>query len=100
MMRCSIEPRTRKYVKWYGSLSFAKKHKKQILDTGLDAVKAASKKVVHKPGKFLKSKIADTVTNSSDYKTEKPDINPRNVEEINTPLEKKDGILNKSRKVL
>ena len=34
-------------------LVFAKKYKKQLLDTGLDAVKAASKKVLHKKGKFL-----------------------------------------------
>ena len=36
MRRYSIEPRTRKYVKGYGFLSFPKK--KQLLDTGLDAV--------------------------------------------------------------
>ena len=41
MRRYSIEPRTRKYVKGYGFLSFARK---QVLDTGLDAVKTASKK--------------------------------------------------------
>ena len=39
----SIEPRTRKYVKGYGFLSFARKYKTQSLDTGLDAVKPASK---------------------------------------------------------
>ena len=43
-MRYSIEPRTRKYVKGYEFLSFAKKYKKQLLDKGLDA----SKRVVHK----------------------------------------------------
>ena len=31
----STEPRTRKYVKEYGFLSFARKYKKQLLDTGL-----------------------------------------------------------------
>ena len=42
MPRYSTEPRTRKYVKGYGFLSFARKYKKQLLDTGLDAVKIAS----------------------------------------------------------
>ena len=48
MQRYSIEPRTRKYVKGYGFLSFEREFRKQLLDTGLDAVKTASKKVVHK----------------------------------------------------
>ena len=36
MMQYSIEPRTRKYVKGYGILSFTRKYRKQLLDTGLD----------------------------------------------------------------
>ena len=56
MTRYSIEPRTRKYVKGYGILSFARnlsnKSGKKILGTAtkteLDALKTASKKVVHK----------------------------------------------------
>ena len=43
MMQYSNEPRTRKHVKGYGFLSFARKYKKQLLDTGLDAVKTAVK---------------------------------------------------------
>ena len=40
MRRYSIEPRTRKYVKGYEFLSFARKYKKnQLLDRALDAVK-------------------------------------------------------------
>ena len=35
--------------------------KKQLLNTHLDAVKTASKKVVHKAGELLGNKIADTV---------------------------------------
>ena len=62
MTQYSIEPRTRKYVKGYGFLSVARKYKKQLLDTGLDAVKTASKKVVHKAGEVLGNKIADAVT--------------------------------------
>ena len=57
MRRYSIEPRTRKYVKGYGVLSFAKKNKRQLLYTGLDAVKITSKKVFHKTGEFLGNKI-------------------------------------------
>ena len=43
MRQYSVEPRTKKYVKGYGFLLFARKHNKQLLDTGLDAVKTASK---------------------------------------------------------
>ena len=38
MRRCSIEPRTRKYVKGYGFLSLARKYKRQLLDTGLNSL--------------------------------------------------------------
>ena len=46
MPRYSIEPRTKKYVyvKGYGFLSFARKYKKQWLDTGLNSLKTAFKK--------------------------------------------------------
>ena len=43
MVQCSIEPRTRKYIKGYEFLSFARKYKKQLLDTGLDSLKTTSK---------------------------------------------------------
>ena len=43
-MQYSVELRTRKYVKGYGFLSFARKYKKQLLDTRLDAVKLLPKK--------------------------------------------------------
>ena len=65
MRRYSKEPRTTKYVKGYGFLSFARKYKRQLLDTGLDAVKTTSKKVVHKVGEFIGNKIADAVTKSN-----------------------------------
>ena len=51
----------RKYVKGYRFLPFARKHK-QLLDTGLDAVKTASKKVVHEAGEFFGEKTADAVS--------------------------------------
>ena len=53
MRQYSKELRTRKYVKGYGFLSFARKYKKQLLDTGLDSVKTDSKEVVHKAGEFI-----------------------------------------------
>ena len=93
MRRYSIEPRTRKYVKGYGFLSFARKYKKQLLDTELDAVKPASKKVVHKTGEFIENEIADAVTKSSNVEIEKQEP----VEELVIPL---DEILNKLIKVL
>ena len=54
MMQCSIELKTRKYVKGFGFLLSAREYKKQILDKGLDAFK----KVVHKAGEFIENKIA------------------------------------------
>ena len=52
MIRYSMEPRTRKYVKGYGVLSFARNlsniYRKQLLGTELHAVKTASKKIVQK----------------------------------------------------
>ena len=92
MRRYSIEPRTRKYLKGYGFLSFARKYKKQLLDTGLDA----SRKVLHKAGKLLGNKISGTVTKSNDDNIMKQ----KPVEGIIIPLEKREEILNKLRKVL
>ena len=94
MWRCFIEPRTRKYVKGYGVLSFARKYKKQLLNTGLNPVKNASKKVVHKASEFMGHNIANN------DKIVKHDENLRNVEEITTPLEKTEEILNELRQVL
>ena len=90
----SIEPRTKKYVKEYGFLSFERKYKK-LLDTGLDYLKIASQKVVHKANKFLGNKITDAVTKPNDEKIVKLNANRTNVEEIVIPLEKIDEILNK-----
>ena len=55
MTRYSIEPRTKKYVKIYGFLSFARnlynKYRKQ-----LHSLKTVSKKVVHTTGEFIGKK--------------------------------------------
>ena len=68
-MRYSIEPRTRKYVKGYGFLSFSRKYNKQFLDIGLDALKSVSKTVVDKvaeaTGEFLGNKMADKIVNQN-----------------------------------
>ena len=55
-MRYSTKPKSRKYVKGYGFLSFAKmfenKYSKKLIDTatktGIDAAKTASKRAVQK----------------------------------------------------
>ena len=90
MTRYYIEPGTRKYVKEHEYLSIAKKIK--LLDKGLDALK----KAVHKGGEYLRNKIADAITKLNDDNTEKHEP----AEEIIIPAEKKEGILNKLRKVL
>ena len=95
MRRYFTEPRTRKYIKGYGLLSFARKYKKQLLDTGLDSLKTASKKIVHKVGEFLGNKIADAVTKSNDDKIVKEEP----VEGLIIPPEKRDEILKKLREV-
>ena len=46
------------------------KNAKDLLDTGLDA----SKKVVHKAGEFIGSKIADAVTKSNDGNIQKKNL--------------------------
>ena len=63
---------------------------------GLDALKTASKQVVHKAGESLGNKTADAVTKSNDDKIEKQEP----VEETIIPPEERDEILNKLRKAL
>ena len=67
------KPRARKYAKGYGFLSFmgslSNIHRKQLLDTttktGLDALKTATKEIVHKAieatGEFMGNKIVDKI---------------------------------------
>ena len=68
--------------------------------TGLDAIKAASKKVFHEAaeatGEFIGNKIADKIVKTKPLSAEKS----RNVEEIIIPPEKREGILNELRQVL
>ena len=77
-------------------LSFARKYKKQLLDTELDSLKTTSKKVVHKTDKFLGNKIADVVTKPNYDKIVKQEP----VKEIIIQPENRDEILNKLRQLL
>ena len=82
-MRCSIEPKFRKYVKGYSFLSFARKsgdkYGKKLMDTatktGIDAAKTASKRVVQKTaeatGDLIGNKIADKITSIGKPKEKK-----------------------------
>ena len=63
--------------------------RKQLLKTGLDYLKTASKEVVHKAGEFKRNKIADTITKSNDEKIVKLDKNSRTVEQNNYSTRKK-----------
>ena len=66
-MRYFVEARITSHVKGYGFFSFARKCRKQLLDTGPDALKTVSKKVVHDAakatGEFIEYKITDKIVN-------------------------------------
>ena len=66
------------------------------MDTGLDTVKTASKKVVYKAGEFIRNKMADKVTKWDNDNIEKKEP----AEEIIIPPENRDYILDKLRKLL
>ena len=84
--------------------NLSNKYGKQLLDTatktGLDALKTASKKLVHKAaeatGEFIGNKIADKITKPKPV----PDENFGDVEEIIIPPENREEILNELRQVL
>ena len=95
-MQYSIEPIIKKVLKDMDFYHLRENIKIQLLNTGLDSLKTAFRKEVHKAGEFIGNKIADTVTKSNDDETVKQEP----VEEIVIPTEKIDKILNKLRKVL
>ena len=64
----------------------SKKYRKKLLDTGVDALKTASIKVISKAGEFIGNKIGDKIL--------KP------VEEIIIQPEKREEILNELKQVL
>ena len=98
MVEYLIEPRTRKHVKGRRFVSFGGKNRKQLLNTGVDAIKTASKKVVHKTDQFLGNEIVDSAAKPSDERIVRLkhiiDQNSRNVEEIIILQEKREEILN------
>ena len=73
-MRYSIQPKFRKYIKGYGSLSFATKfgniYGKKLMDTAtkteMDAAKIVSKRVVQKTAEatrdLIGNNMADKIT--------------------------------------
>ena len=81
-----LEPRTRKYVKVYGFLSFrrnlANKYRRRLLDTvaktGLDAQKSVTKKAAEAAGEFIENEITNKIVKPKPV----PDENLRNVEVI------------------
>ena len=95
MRNYSIEQTARKYAKEHGFLSFARKYKKQLLDTGLDFLKTDSKKIVHKASEFIGNEIADKIVKQKHVIHE----NSRNVEEITILSKSREEILNELRRV-
>ena len=65
--------------------NFSSKYRKQLLDTGLNSLKTASRKVVHKAteatGEFIGNKTADNIVKTNPV----IDDNSRNVEKITIP---------------
>ena len=99
-MRCSIEPRERRYVKGYGFMSFARnfsdKYSKFLMDKGIDVsktfAKTAGKKILKETAKasgdLIGNKIADKIT-------EKP-LN-KSYDEVNNEIPKERYISPKER---
>ena len=78
------------------------------MNTGLDAKKTASKKLVHKDaeaiGELIGKKVADAIAKSNNLKIVKPtyeiEENRRNVGQIIIPQKERKEILNELRQVL
>ena len=68
----------------------------ELLDTGLDSIKTASKNIVHKAGQFLENKPEYAVTKSNDDKIVKQEP----VDKTVLPLDKRDEMLDKLTKIL
>ena len=72
MQQYSLEPGARVNVKGYIFLSFVIMYKKQLLDTWIDRLKTASKKVVYKKGQFLGNKITGKIVKPKHVIDENP----------------------------
>ena len=100
-MRYSTEPRFRKFVKGYGFFSLARKsnnkYGKKLIDTatktGIDAAKAASKRVVQKTAEatrdLIGNKVADKITSIDKPKEKEKTKETKEIEGIYIPPEKK-----------
>ena len=81
-------------------MSFARnlsnKYGKQLLDTStktrLDALKTASKKVIHKAAEATSESIGNKITDKIVEAKPVPETNSRYIKEIITPSEKKEEI--------
>ena len=101
MARYSTEPKTKKYVKGYGYLSFARnlsnKYGKRLLDTatktGLDSAKTAFKSLVHEAAEATAELIGHKIAEKLVKPKYAPEANSRNVKEIVIPPQKRQGIL-------
>ena len=85
------KPRTRKCVKRYRFLSFAREYKKEIVGYRTRFLKTASKKVTHQIDALWANKTADAVTNSNDKKT----VKSKPAEETDIPQEKQRSKINR-----
>ena len=104
-MRYSTEPKFRIYAKGYGFLSIVRKvgdkYGKRLMETatttGIDAAKAAPKRVVQKTaeatGDFIGNKIDDMVTSACKSKQKR-----KKVEEIYIPTAKRQQIIDDIKK--
>ena len=101
MIFYSIERRTRKCIKGYGLLQFARnlfdKCGKKLLDT---VTKTVSEKVFYKAdeatGELIGNRVVDKIVKPKPV----PDAKLRNAEKIVIPPEKRQEILKKLRQVL
>ena len=108
-MRYSLEPNYRKYMKGYGSSSFARqfgdKYGGKLMDsatkTGKDFAKTASKRVIQETSEATEdltgNKIADKITSIGKLKNKKEKDEIKEVEEtqeIYIPPEKRKQIIN------
>ena len=101
-MRYSTKPKFRKYAKGYGFLSFARKfgnkYGKKLMGiltkTGMDAAKAASKRVGQKTAEATRDliwkKIADKITSLGKTKSKEKE---KEAEEIYISQEKRQQII-------
>ena len=93
-MRYSIQPKFRKYIKGYGSLSFATKfgniYGKKLMDTAtkteMDAAKIVSKRVVQKTaeatGDLIGNNMADKITSLGKTKSKEKEKEEEERKEI------------------